>query len=189
MIRLLSNSEFRALESSLDQFSRKEQALLSILMYCGLRVGELVQLIARDISFKQQDPVELRIRASTTKTSVGRYVPIPKRCASFLDAYLDSHNESPPYPSYDSFLFSGSGSRSHMSVHGVEQLVSRISLQVLGKRITPHVFRHTYATRLLKYSNVREVQLLLGHKKLSSTQVYTHPSIHDLTKSVNRAFD
>jgi len=188
MIKLLSPQDFTRLEDSLPTLTLKEQAIMAILMYCGLRVGELTLLRIKDLDIDDPRERELHVRAQTTKTGAGRFMPLPHLAIPILQNYLrQSHSPSaPPLP--QSFLFPGSAGRPHMSVHGIEQLVSRISAKILNKRVTPHTLRHTYATMLLKYSNIREVQLLLGHKKLSSTQIYTHPNRHDLARSVKKTF-
>ena len=188
MIKILSYVEFKKLESSLGSFTRKEAAILSLPMYCGLRVGEVCQLRSQDLVETNESFVEVHIPASISKTGIGRPVPVPSMASFFLLEYIfftwPRYIQSSPI----GYLFPGTGGRPFMSVHGIEQLVSRICFKVLHKRIMPHVLRHTYATMMLKHANIREVQMLLGHKKLSSTQIYTHPTIQDLSKSVNKTF-
>jgi len=188
MIRILTPLEFKKLEGALGQLKIKESTILSLLMYCGLRVGEVCKLRFKDLLEEGGVYVEVHIPASISKTGIGRPVPIPSMARFFIDDYIV--NDYVPVGVSDSshFLFPGTGGRDHMSVHGVEQLVSRICLKILHKHVMPHVLRHTYATMVLKYSNIREVQILLGHKKLSSTEIYTHPSLQDLSKSVNKTF-
>jgi len=188
MIKILTPTEFKNLESSLGQLKIRDSAILCLFMYCGLRVGEVCKLRFRDLIQEGGVFVEVHVPGSISKTGIGRPVPIPPMARFFIDDFIV--NEYVPVGTGDSthFLFPGTGCREHMSVHGVEQLVSRICLRILRKHVMPHTLRHTYATMVLKYSNTREVQILLGHKKLSSTQVYTHPSIQDLSKSVNKTF-
>jgi len=188
MIKILTPADFKRLEGSLGFFSGKEATILALLMYCGLRVGEVCKLRYRDLTRDGGVFIEVHVPAAISKTGIGRPVPIPPMARLFIENYIVTvaPPDRPPDPSV--FLFRGTGGRDHMSVHGVEQLVSRIGLKILNKHVTPHVLRHTYATMVLKYSNTREVQILLGHKKLSSTQVYTHPTLRDLSKSVNKTF-
>ncbi|MBA7492398.1 Tyrosine recombinase XerC [subsurface metagenome] len=188
MIKILTPAEFKKLEGALGQLTIKESTILALFMYCGLRVGEVCKLRFRDLTQEGGVYVEVHIPASISKTGIGRPVPIPPIARFHLDDYIV--NEFSPQGIDDTtfFLFPGTGGRDHMSVHGVEQLVSRICLRILHKHVMPHTLRHTYATMVLKYSNTREVQILLGHKKLSSTEVYTHPTIQDLSKSINKTF-
>lgn len=188
MIKIITPPEFKKLEGALGQVTKKESTILALFMYCGLRVGEVCKLRFRDLTQEGGVYVEVHIPASISKTQIGRPVPIPPIARFLLDDYLQS--TIPLATSFipSAYLFPGTGGRDHMSVHGVEQLVSRICLRILHKHVMPHTLRHTYATMVLKYSNTREVQILLGHKKLSSTEVYTHPTIQDLSKSVNKTF-
>jgi len=188
MIKILTPAEFKNLEGSLGQVTKKESAILVLFMYCGLRVGEVCKLRFRDLIQEVGVFVEVHIPGSISKTGIGRPVPIPPIARFFLEEYLQVRGDPDPRYSNDDYLFPGTGGNAHMSVHGIEQLVSRVSFKALYKHVMPHMLRHTYATMVLKYSNTREVQILLGHKKLSSTEVYTHPSIHDLSKSVNKTF-
>jgi len=188
MIKILTPTEFKKLEGSLGQVTKKESAILVLFMYCGLRVGEVCRLRFRDLIQEGGVYVEVHIPGSISKTGIGRPVPIPPMARFFIEEYLSYHSVLYSADSLPGYLFPGTGACANMSVHGVEQLVSRICLKILHKHVMPHTLRHTYATMVLRYSNTREVQILLGHKKLSSTEVYTHPSIHDLSKSVNKTF-
>jgi len=188
MIKILTPFEFKKLEGYLGHLSARDATIFSFMMYCGLRVGEVCKLRLRDLTIADGHCVEVHIPASISKTGIGRPVPIPPLPRFFIDTFLDSNHVSYPRHPEDDYLFPGTGGRLYMSVHGIEQLVARVCLDVLHKHVMPHTLRHTYATMVLKYSNTREVQILLGHKKLSSTEVYTHPTIQDLSKSVNKAF-
>lgn len=188
MIKLLTPAEFKRLEGSLGSFRLKDSAILCFFMYCGLRVGEVCRLRTRDIVLEESISVEVHIPGSISKTGIGRPIPIPLMARFFIDDYLTNRLAPDQRYSNDDYLFPGTGGCAHMSVHGIEQLVARICLKLLHKHIMPHTLRHTYATMVLRYSNIREVQILLGHKKLSSTEVYTHPSIQDLSKAVNKTF-
>lgn len=188
MIKILTQAEFKALESSLGQLPKRDAAILCLFMYCGLRVGEVCKLRFRDLIQDKGVFVEVHIPGSISKTGIGRPVPIPPLARFFIDNYINVEFVPGSSPQASQYLFPGTGGRPYMSVHGIEQLVQRICFKRLYKHIMPHRLRHTYATMVLKYSNTREVQILLGHKKLSSTEVYLHPSIQDLSKSVNKTF-
>jgi len=157
-------------------------------MYFGLRVGEVCQLRFQVLLRASDSLVVVHVPAAVSKTGIGRPVPIPSMASFFLLEYIFSMWPGEQITSPTGYLFPGTGGRPFMSVHGIEQLVSRVCFKVLHKRVMPHVLRHTYATMMLKHANIREVQMLLGHKKLSSTQIYTHPTIQDLSKSVNKTF-
>lgn len=188
MIKILSNPDFTKLEDFLHTFSYKQQAVMVLLMYCGLRVGELIKLRVQDLHLGDPKQQEVHINAWSTKTRIGRFVPIPTFAGSILQNYLHSQFTLTAHLPPIAYAFPGHAGRHFMSVHGIEQLVAAICYGLLDKHVTPHVFRHTYATKLLKHANIREVQMLLGHKKLSSTEIYTHPNMNDLAKTVKKTF-
>lgn len=188
MARVLNNNDFLKIETSLLSLTPKYRAIIALLLYTGIRVGELVLTKSSDLIIQNATIKELHVRASSTKSMAGRYIPIPKKAAPHIQDYLETVLMIWNRTDSDYYLFPGTGDRDYMSVHGVEQLVAKVCMTHLKMKVNPHVFRHTYATRLLRNSNTREVQLLLGHKKLSSTEVYTHPTNSDLKKSVDKTF-
>jgi len=188
MIKVLSQKEFKNIEEYRSRLSKKEAAILSLFMYCGLRVGEVCKLRYRDLIQEGGVFVEVHVPGAISKTGIGRPVPIPPMARCFIEDFIIKEYVPVGTGEASHFLFPGTGGRPHMSVHGIEQLVARICFKVLHKHVMPHRLRHTYATMVLKYSNTREVQILLGHKKLSSTEVYLHPSLQDLSRSVNKTF-
>lgn len=84
------------------------------------------------------------------------------------------------------FVFSSRISRSPISTRQVHRIVNFAFLKAIGKVVHPHMLRHTFATRLMRVTNSRIVQELLGHKKLTSTQIYTHPNSDDLKKAIDK---
>lgn len=73
-----------------------------------------------------------------------------------------------------------------MSARQLERIIKKAGNEVLGIKVTPHMLRHTFATRLVnKKNNIRVIQILLGHQSISSTQVYTHPSSEDRQNAID----
>lgn len=188
MIKVLSDSEFKKFEGALPTLSLQEAAISALFLYCGLRVGEVARLLLKDLEDLNSTSPSVHIRPAISKTGYGRYVPIPRKAHKYIHDYIFLYTPKPQTFQPASYIFPGTAGKPHKSVHGVEQMINRIARRILDKHITPHVLRHTYATRLLRFSNIREVQLCLGHVKLSSTEVYTHPTNKDLSKSVDKAF-
>jgi integrase len=153
--------------------------MLSFMIHCGLRVGELVQLTL-DMVLLERRPLEMvNLDASITKTNIARAVPMPIIVKGALTQYIkdDYHWYSCP----ENFVFpSGIGSVNHITVRRVQQLLSKISKVAIGLEISPHVLRHTFATRMMKLTDIPTLQRLMGHKSIKSTQVYTHPSNQDM---------
>ncbi|GAI79438.1 unnamed protein product [marine sediment metagenome] len=66
----------------------------------------------------------------------------------------------------------------------VHRIISYAAISALGRSVHPHVLRHTFASKLMRVTNMRTVQELLGHKNLTSTQIYTHPNEQDKHKAI-----
>ena len=71
-----------------------------------------------------------------------------------------------------------------VSVRQVERIIAMHSFLAFGTRIHPHILRHTFATRLMACTSMRNVQVLLGHKNIQTTQIYTHPNNQDLKSAI-----
>jgi len=66
----------------------------------------------------------------------------------------------------------------------VERIIKHAAIASIGRPANPHMLRHTFATKLMRITNVRVVQELLGHRNLSSTQIYTHPNQDDFAAAI-----
>jgi len=165
-----------------DQFERphpaRDRAIFEFLYGCGIRVSELVGLNLEDV-----DPAErwIRVRGKGKKE---RQVPFASKAAAALDRYLA---ERPPSPQERAVFLNHRGRR--LSTRGVAGIVKLYGILVNGdSSIHPHGFRHAYATHLLADgADLRAIQELLGHARLSTTQKYTQVSLTDLMQVYDRA--
>ena len=164
--------------------SVRNTAIILLMLDAGLRVGEVVQLKIGDL-YQLNEPVKwLRIRASLTKTQQERCIPlneaIQRAIAHLQISYWPYHGLD-----HDDYAFTGASKSRHLTVRQVQHTIDRLSRASIKRSIRPHVLRHTFATRLMRTTNVRIVQELLGHVQISSTQVYTHPNQNDLLKAIS----
>lgn len=159
-------------------------ALMALLMLdAGLRVGELVQLQWADLWLSDASVHTLRIRSEIAKNKHERTVPLSDRIQASILAFLNpalTHTQ----PSPGRFVFLTMYDSHHISTRQVERIIRKAAMKALGRPITPHVLRHTFATRLMATTSLRVVQELLGHKNVSSTQIYTHPNEDDKKRAV-----
>jgi len=147
----------------------RDRALLELLYACGLRVSEAVAL--------RGSQVDLAAGFVTVLGKGGkeRVVPLGRPARAALEAYLERERpqllDGRPSP----FVFLGPRGRP-LTRQAVWKLVRRRALAAgLGRRVSPHVLRHTFATHLLGGgADLRIVQTLLGHADIATTQVYTH---------------
>lgn len=167
-----------------DHKTNRNLLLFLLMLDAGLRVGELVQLVVFDLFLQGKSVTTLTIRAKTAKTKTERNIPLSCRLMEVIEAFFDNR---PGYViSYPNGPVFKSGTRdTAVSVRQVQRIVRSIALKAIGRAIHPHVLRHTFATRLMTKTSIRVVQQLLGHKSITSTQIYTHPNSTDLQEAIN----
>jgi integrase/recombinase XerC len=150
---------------------QRDRALLELLYASGLRVSELVKLNPEQVNL---DTREVRVWGKGAKE---RVVLMGEPAAGALTAYLGQDSPRLPDEKRSRALFLNRyGER--LTERSVQSLLEKYAKKVgIGKRVHPHMLRHTFATHLLDGgADLRVVQELLGHASLSSTQVYTHVS-------------
>jgi integrase/recombinase XerC len=159
----------------------RDQAILELLYGTGIRVSELVALNLNNID-TQNGYVKV-----TGKGGKERIVPMGKKACLAVDKYLPLRQKSiRKDPNLELAVFLNKfGQR--LTARSVRNIINKYVQQVaLNQKVSPHTLRHTFATHLLNGgADLRSVQELLGHVKLSTTQVYTHvtteriKSVHD----------
>ncbi len=152
----------------------RDLALVELLYGCGLRVGELVGLDLGDVDFERQ---EIRVLGKGGKE---RVLPVHRRALGMLRAYLEVER---PMFLRGSSAVGGDEEPLFVNVKGKrisDRAVRRVIYRIFrclegGKRVSPHVLRHSFATHLLQGgADLRVVQELLGHVDMNATQIYTH---------------
>jgi len=158
-----------AIDMSLPEGSRN-RAMLEVLYSSGLRVSELVDLRLNNVYF---DVGFLRVIGKGNKE---RLVPIGKDALKFLKSYRDEIRVHVPIKQgFESYMFLNRRGRKLTRVMVftiIKQLAERIGLK---KVISPHTFRHSFATHLIEGgADLRAVQEMLGHESITTTEIYTH---------------
>jgi integrase/recombinase XerC len=141
----------------------RDQVILELLYGSGLRVSELAGLNRRDIDSESS---LLRVRGKGNKE---RIVPLTQYSIDAIKAYLQRREDK-----QEALLLNYQGSR--LSTRSIRRILEKLALEAgLSEHLHPHMLRHSFATHLLDGgADLRSVQELLGHAKLSSTQIYTH---------------
>lgn len=160
-------------------FGKRDRAILELLYASGMRVSELVQLNLRDIDFGNK---LLRVFGKRRKE---RIVPFGDPAAKALQDYLSVREQflmKAPATKRDAqpLILNYQGTR--MTTRSVGRLIEKYIKLCAGIHdISPHALRHSFATHLLDSgADLRDIQALLGHARLSTTQVYTHVSMEKL---------
>lgn len=165
--------------ADLDRPQPQRDLLIFELLYgCGLRVGELVGLNLEDFDRTGQ---WIRVRGKGRKE---RQVPYGSKAAAALQRYLDGRSAGSPQ---DALLMTQKGAR--LSDRSARKIVKFYAQALAGDgSLHPHSLRHAYATHLLADgADLRSIQELLGHSRLSTTQKYTQVSLTDLMAVYDRA--
>lgn len=160
---------------------QRDRALLEVLYASGARVGEVVGLNLSDLHLEEGYAI---VRGKGGKE---RLVPLGRAAVAALKAYLANARPRLAHGRQSEAVFlNQKGGR--LSQRGVRYILARyVRLAGLDERISPHTFRHSFATHLLEGgADLRVVQELLGHARLSTTQVYTHVSGARLREVYNR---
>lgn len=170
---VLSIEEIDQLIGAIDMSKpegQRNKAMLETLYCCGLRVSELVGLKISDISFEEE---YIKVIGKGNKQ---RIVPLGKSSRKYIRIYMEEvriHIEVQKSAEDVLFLNRKGGQMTRVMVFLIiKQLAQKINLT---KHISPHTFRHSFATHLVEGgADLRAVQEMLGHESITTTEIYTH---------------
>ena len=165
----LSTEEIDRLIGSIDASTTKglrDRAMLEVLYSCGLRVSELCDLRLGDLFFGEG---YIRVIGKGDKQ---RLVPVSGMARDRIQLYLEARDKS---RRKDEFVFLNNRGKQLTRVM-IFTIIKQAALRAgIDKKISPHTFRHSFATHLLEGgANIRQVQELLGHENILTTEIYTH---------------
>lgn len=163
----------------------RDRALVELLYGTGIRVGELVALDVRDLELRAQ---EIRVMGKGGKE---RVVPIPEQARLALTDWLEvrRHPGLMGEPLFISLRARREETPRRLAAREARRILGERARRAdLGEHVHPHRLRHSYATHLLDMgADLREIQELLGHSSLSTTQKYTAVSVEHLRDVYDRA--
>jgi site-specific recombinase XerD len=185
----INNRDIKSLEeASLRRLLReakseiRDYAILEVLVGTGIRVGELLKL--------KIDAIEIRPRSGKLTVRYGkgggyREIPLTNDVRQAIQDYLDKVHPSPD--DHQQWLWIGRDSAiSHRS--SITRMIDKYAIRAGLESVTPHMLRHTFATRYLKANpgDLRGLARLLGHSNLNTVMIYTEPTMDDLGKRMER---
>lgn len=146
----------------------RDKAIMEVLYASGIRVGELVNLDTANLDLRSQ---RLKVLGKGSKE---RLAPLGREAVHALERYLYTARPQLEINDQKALFLNYQGGR--LSVRGVRFIINKYLKQLaMEKHVSPHTFRHSFATHLLEGgADLRSVQELLGHVQLSTTQIYTH---------------
>lgn len=155
----------------------RDKAIIELLYSTGIRVGELTSLAIKDINFLEET---VKI---TGKGKKERVAPVGTPAIKALTEYLEIRPSG-----QTNYVFLNKYGKP-LTARSVERLVEKYTKKAgIGKKVTPHTFRHSFATHMLERgADLRTVQELLGHERITTTQIYTHLTLEKLREFYNKA--
>lgn len=147
---------------------KRNVAIFSVLLYCGLRKNELLNLKILDIDLDRRI---LRVNGATSKSQNDRVVPLNQSVIDALRDYMDHMKDLPEVrPVY--LWFSAQEGENRLTAFGLKHLMKRVA-DASGVKFHPHMFRHTFAVNQLAQGvDIAALQQLLGHRDIRMTSVY-----------------
>lgn len=181
---ILSIDEIDRLIKAIDLTSNegeRNRAMLETLYGCGLRVSELVSLKISDLFF---DEGFIKV---TGKGNKQRFVPICKLAQKYISIYKSTIRKHLNIKKEDGDVLFLNRRGSQLSRAMIFTIIKDLAVKIdLHKIISPHTFRHSFATHLLENgADLRSIQLMLGHESITTTEIYLHLDRNFLTEVVN----
>jgi len=164
-----------AIERGSD-LGKRNHCIIEVLYGCGLRVSELIDIKISNINFKEN---YIKITGKGEKT---RFVPLAQYTAKLLKEYINEvRSKSKVNKKHEDILFLNSRGTS-MSRVIVFIIIKELTDKAgVSKKISPHTFRHSFATHLLQNgADLRYIQEMLGHSSITTTGIYTHLKTEEL---------
>lgn len=176
---VLSTDEIDRIIAAVDTSTTKglrDSAMLETLYSCGLRVSELTALRMSDLFFGEG---YIRVIGKGDKQ---RLVPVSTMARDRIQLYLEHRH---PYRANEDTVFLNNRGRRLTRVMVFTVIKQAAARAGIDKRISPHSFRHSFATHLLEGgASIRQVQELLGHERILTTEIYTHLDNEHLRQTV-----
>jgi len=165
----------RAPADEIGPKAQRDLALLEMLYASGMRVTELVSLNVSDITFDPNNPKNATVRVKGKRASKERVIPISGGVVSTLQLYIKQAREQLIHdPKEDAVFLNNRGQR--LTRQGL-WLIIKHYVEVVGisSQVTPHTLRHSFAAhKLSQGKSLQDIQKLLGHANISTTQVYAY---------------
>ncbi len=182
---ILSQEEIDSLIFAVDtdkSEGQRNRAILETLYSCGLRVSELVGLKMSNLFFDQGF---VKIEGKANKE---RLIPISERAIKEINQYIEGYRSTLKISSnaYDILFLNRRGQK--LSRVMIFTIIKNLADKVnLNKKISPHTFRHSFATHLIEGgADLRAVQEMLGHESILTTEIYTHIDRDYLKDTINK---
>lgn len=163
----------------------RDLLIVQLLADCGLRINELITLKVHQATRHNVICSAIELRGDQCKRGYSRTVPTSARVQAAVSDYI--HDATYRLIDADQWLFrSRYNIECHITPRCVQLMLAYYATRAIGRHIHPHQLRHHAATELLKVTNTRVVQKFLGHQRLTTTEIYTHPDYADMKTAFDK---
>lgn len=166
-----------------SQAAVRNETMFLLMLDAGLRVGEVVKMTRNCLHVFGKPANAVAVPAKIAKNNIERHIPMTDRLTVAIDSMWNLW-WSPDVSTLDNYAFYLNSPRRHITTRQVRRILTNASWISIGRTIHPHVLRHTFATKLMRVTDIRTVQELLGHTSVTSTQIYTHPNSQDRVNAI-----
>jgi site-specific recombinase XerD len=176
---VLTQEEVKKLFESVK--TKKSKLILQVLYSTGMRVSEILNLKIKNIDFQNSKAI-----VKSGKGNKDRNIFFSKDLLEKLKKYIEKREKKGIKSEY---LFCNKNGNS-LTARNIQKIIKKAA-QFAGiqKKVTPHTLRHSFATHLLEQGiDIRKIQVLLGHSRIDTTQIYTHVSTKEL-ETIKNPFD
>ncbi len=185
-MRIVSDKDLPNLMAAMDGKPHPFPLATRLMLEAGLRVGEVVRLEWSDLIVGAEPLSAIRLTRHVAKGARERTVPINRELRHAIHeawnhcaAHYNTETNRPAIALHES--------TTALTTRTLQRVLLDVALKTIGARVTPHVLRHTFATRLLRVTNTRVVQQALGHARITTTEIYTHPDLNELATALSQA--
>lgn len=164
--------------------SHRNRLITLLMLDAGMRIGEVLQLKISDLVIQDQPVSSILVRGDIAKRESERTIKLSAELYAAVEAmyfFIWKPDDQP----VTALAFYSTKARGRITPQQIQWILAKVGRKACHRHVHPHMLRHTFATRLMRVTSLRVVQQMLGHKQLSSTQIYTHPDQEDQDKAID----
>ncbi len=183
--RIVIDADLLKLCTAIDCRKHPLPIAFYLMLEAGLRLSEVTSLVWYDLIHLNQPKQALTLEGRFTKYARERTIPLTRHLQVVITKIWSTNSTDDQFDFRD-FVTSTRPHGTAVSPRTLERNIKSVAQRTNGQRVTPHTLRHTFATRLLRVTDLRTVQEALGHARVSTTQIYTHPNADDLRVAIDK---
>lgn len=183
--RIITDQELSELVRNLKGTLYPFQLAFGLWANAGLRLQESRSLAWSDLVYIDTPLSAIKLQTHVTKYNRQRTLPVNRELYAAINWAWTNYGRPCGFAPAN-FALAPKPDTDPVSGRTLQRRLAELSKRVIGRSISPHVLRHTFATRLLKQSSIRTVQEALGHRHVNTTERYTHVTSEDLKNGVDR---